>query len=137
MNSLSAPGEPSVALGEDENLLRLLAEQVVVEKRPVTGDTVRVATVTNLREQEVAEPLTREHIEIERVVIDRIIEEAPSIRQEGDVTILPVVEEVLVLERRLVLKEEVRIRRVQVTEMHRETVSLREQSVLVTRSRPE
>jgi stress response protein YsnF len=41
----------------------------------------------------------------------RIVETAPEIRTEGDVTILPVVEEVLVVEKRLVLKEELHIRR--------------------------
>lgn len=36
---------------------------------------------------------------------------APEIRTEGDVTIVPVLEEVLVVEKRLVLKEELHIRR--------------------------
>ena len=137
MSDVTTLDEPSAVLADDENLLRLLAERVVVEKRLVRGDTVRVSTVTNIREQEVAEPLNREHVEIERVTIDRVIQDVPPIRQEGDVIILPIIEEVLVLERRLVLKEEVRVRRVQVTEVHRETVSLRQQSALVTRSKPE
>jgi stress response protein YsnF len=41
----------------------------------------------------------------------RMVETAPEIRTESDVTILPVVEEVLVVEKRLVLKEELHIRR--------------------------
>ena len=52
----------------------------------------------------------------------------------GDTTIFSVVEEVVVVERRLVLKEEVRIRRVQATEHHREMVTLREQEATVTRT---
>jgi len=50
----------------------------------------------------------------------------PPISQEGDTTIIPVVEEIVVVERRLVLKEEVRIRRVRTKEQHQETVVLRE-----------
>jgi stress response protein YsnF len=50
------------------------------------------------------------------------------------VTILSVVEEVVVVERRLVLKEEVHLRRVQTTERHVETVTLREQDITVTRT---
>ena len=56
-----------------------------------------------------------------------------SISQEGDTTIIPVVEEIVVVERRLVLKEEVRIRRVSTTEQHQETVVLREQEAVITR----
>ena len=52
-------------------------------------------------------------------------------------TILPVVEEVLVLERRIVLKEEVRICRVEVADTHRETVLLRDETAEVTRLPPQ
>ena len=36
----------------------------------------------------------------------------PTIREEGDTIVIPIVEEMLVIERRLLLKEEVRVRRV-------------------------
>jgi len=57
----------------------------------------------------------------------------PSISQEGDTTIIPVVEEIVVVERRLVLKEEIRVRRVSTKEQHQETVVLREQEAVTTR----
>ena len=77
--------------------------------------------------------LTHVRVEIERVPIGRTIEVVPSISQEGDTTIIPVVEEIVVVERRLVLKEEVRIRRVSTKEQHQETVVLRQREVLITR----
>ena len=43
--------------------------------------------------------------------IDRQVDVAPKIRIEGDLTIVPVLEEILVVEKRLILKEEVHIRR--------------------------
>ncbi|MGI3904183.1 MAG: DUF2382 domain-containing protein [Janthinobacterium lividum] len=58
----------------------------------------------------------------------------PPVRQEGDVTIMSVVEEELVVVRRLVLKEEVHLRRVQSTVPHTQTVTLREQHITVTRT---
>jgi stress response protein YsnF len=57
----------------------------------------------------------------------------PSVRQEGDVTIIPVVEEVVKIERHLVLKEEVHIRRVKHTERHQETITLRRQEAVISR----
>ena len=118
---------------EPETLvLPLMAEQLAVTRRRVEH-VVRVATVTHEREQQVDEALAHERIEIEHVPINRTVDAVPPVREEGDTTILPVVEEVLVVERRLVLKEEVRIRRVRSTEHHRETVLLRSQDAVVTR----
>jgi stress response protein YsnF len=57
----------------------------------------------------------------------------PPTREEGDTTILSVVEEIIVIERRLFLKEEVHIRRVHVAERHQETEVVREQSVEIFR----
>lgn len=61
----------------------------------------------------------------------------PAITQEGDTTIIPVVEEILVVERRFLLKEEVHIRRVTTKQRHQETVVLRKQEALITRKEAE
>ena len=113
--------------------LPLHVEEVSVEKRRVAGDVVRVATVTREREQPVDEMLTHQRVEIERVPIGRTVEAVPPVREEGDTTIMPVVEEVVVITRQLVLKEEVRIRRVRTTEHHRESVMVRTQGAVITR----
>ena len=125
---------PLSALGEAESeLLTLAVEDVVVSRRRVAGDLVRVSTTTRMRDHLVDETLTHEQVVVERVVVGRAVDAIPEIRVEGDVTIVPVVREEIVLQRRLILTEEVRIRRVQVTGRHRETVSLREQVADVTR----
>ena len=116
-----------------EAVLRLHAEEVSVARRAVQGRVqVHVHTVT--REHAVDEALTHERVEIERVAIGRPVDAIPPDRQEGDTTVIPVVEEVVVIHRQLVLREEVRVRRVSVTERHRETVSLRVQEAVVERS---
>ena len=114
--------------------LPLLAEEISVTRRQVDGDTVRVTTVTREQQRPVVETLTHERVEIERLPIGRVVEAVPPVREEGDTTIVSVVEEVIVVERRLILKEEVRIRRVRVSETHRETVTVREQSAVITRT---
>jgi uncharacterized protein (TIGR02271 family) len=114
--------------------LRLLAEELSVDRREIETGRVRVATVTREREELVDVPLTREHVEVTHVPVGRTVERMPSIRQDGDTTIVPVVEEILVTERRLILKEEVHIRRVRTTERHQERVKLRHQEAVVTRT---
>ena len=82
------------------------------------------------------EESSHERIEVEHVAIGRQIDTAPPVREEEEVTIIPIVEEILVIEKRLVLKEEVRIRRVRVPELTTEVITLREQDIVVERTKP-
>ena len=125
------PSTPTPKTGEPG--LRLHAEDVTVSRRTVAGDTVRLGTVTRERDHHIDESLAHVRVEVERVLIGRPISAVPPIREEGDATILSVVEEIIVIERRLILKEEVHIRRVHVAERHQETVVVREQSVEISR----
>lgn len=90
-------------------------------------------TVTHTRDRLIDEELAHERVEVERVPIGRMVTTAPPVREEGDTTIIPVVKEIVVVERRLMLTEEVRVRRVRVAVRHVETVPVREQEAVVTR----
>ena len=116
-------------------VLALHAEELAVAKRRVTR-TVRVTRETRSRDMLVEEDVTSTGIVVERVPMGQFVDAMPPVREEGDITILPVIEEVVVTIRRLRLVEEVRIRRVHTTATHIETVKLREQRVVVTRSDP-
>lgn len=116
--------------------LLLLEEQISVVRRRIAGDTIRVSTVTNRTEKHVAEEIVHERIEVEHVAIGRPVDTVPPVREEGNVTVIPVVEEVVFIEKRLILKEEVHIRRVRVPELHREVMTLRQQDIVVERIRP-
>jgi uncharacterized protein (TIGR02271 family) len=115
-------------------VVRLYEEQASITKRRIVSGRVKVSRVTREHEQLLNESLAREQVEIDRTPIGKPIEAMPKIREEGDVIVIPVVEEILVVERRLVLKEEVRVRRVRSNENHQERVMLRRQEALVTRS---
>ena len=117
--------------------LELKAETLAVTRRLVAGDTVRVSTVTREVEHVVDEVLANERVEVERVSVGRVVETVPDIREEDGVTIIPVVEEVVVVERRLILKEEIRIVRRRIEDRHVETVALRRQEAVVTRFTPD
>src|ERR1700732_2471856 len=111
----------------------LHVEEVSVSRRETEKGNVQIALITGAREQLIDEGLTHVRVEIERVPIGQTIEVVPPIGQEDDITIIPVVEEVVVVERRLVLKEEIRVRRVSTKEQHQETLVLRQQEALITR----
>ena len=127
LGALDGP-EPSESVS-----IALAVETVAITKK-IRRTLVRASVTTHDRDQSVAADLTHEQVVVERIPIGRIVDAVPPVRQEGDVTIMPVVEEELVVVRRLVLKEEVRLRRVRTTVPHTENVTLRRQTVSVTRT---
>jgi uncharacterized protein (TIGR02271 family) len=113
----------------------LLREELNVGSRVVETGVVRVQKHTNIREVAVDEPIVTREVVVERVPINRVIgpSERPEVRQEGDTTVIPVVDETIVIENRLVLREEVRITRVAREARATATVSLRHEDVTVER----
>ena len=116
-----------------EFVVPLHAETLEVARLARETGRVRVSTVTQVHERIVDEMLAEEHAHVKRVAIGRVVEAVPGVRQEGDTTVIPVVEEVLVVERRLFLKQEIHVTRVRTMSRHQETVPLREQEAIVTR----
>jgi stress response protein YsnF len=119
-----------------EEIIPLVEENATISKRQAVTGHVRVQTVTDAIEEVAQANVQRETVEVTRVPVDKIVETAPGIRTEGDVTIVPVVEEVLVVEKRLVLKEELHIRRRIETETVEVPVTLRKQRAIVEREAP-
>lgn len=94
-----------------EVILPVMEEELHVGKRKVETGVTRVLKNVKLEEQSIVVPLERETVEVERVAVNRIIDHPVAERKEGDVTIIPVMEEVLVVEKKLCLREELRITR--------------------------
>jgi uncharacterized protein (TIGR02271 family) len=129
----SATVTEKIADSTEPTVIPVFEESLSVAKRVVDTARVRVSRVTHNYQQQVDELLQHEKVEVERIPIDRTIEAMPSVRQEGDITIIPVVEEVVQIVRTLVLKEEVHIRRLKHTERFQETVTLRRQEAVISR----
>ena len=111
--------------------LSIVEEELRVEKRQVATGRVTVRTTTEVSDEVARATLEGETVEVTRVPINREIDAAPSIRTEGDVTIIPVVEEVVLIEKRLVLKEEIHLRRTVTREDVAVPVKLRKQRATV------
>lgn len=121
---------------EDE-LIPIVEEEVRVDKREVVTGRVRIRTIVETLEETARASLEGETVEVQRVPIDRVVDVAPQVRNEGDVTVIPVVEEVVVVEKRLVLKEELHVRRHRTTESVEVPVTLRKQRAIVERLPPD
>lgn len=98
----------------ESTVIPVIREELEVKKRVVeTGKGVRVSKTVSEREQIVDEPLTLEEGLIERVSINEVVAESniPTTRYEGETMVVPILEEILVIEKRTILKAEVRITR--------------------------
>ncbi len=129
LQSTAASGSAS----EEELLtIPLIAEELQVGKRTVETGGVRVRKTVHEQEETVDLPLLREELEIERVPINQKVEGTPpASREEGEVLIVPLFEEVLIVEKRLMLKEELHIRRKKITFHQPQQVSLRREEIEV------
>ena len=121
---------------DDDLTLQIVEERLAVSKRRVVRGTVRVSTTTEVVEEIAEVDLDRYRVEVTRVPVGRIVDEAPVARAEGDTTILPIVEERFVVVKQLYLKEELHIRHVVERETVREPVTLRRQHATVERLGP-
>ena len=118
---------------EDRQVMPLVEETVRVDKRGTVSGKVRVRTEVDSVEQVVRETLTDETVAVTRVPVNQRIEQVPEVRTENGVTILPIIEERLVVEKQLFLKEELHIRRDVKTETVEVPVTLRSERAIVER----
>ena len=93
----------------DEVVVPVIEEEVATGVRAVKTGSVRVDKKVEKRVRRVSAPMLHEDVEVRRVPINRVVEVAPRARRQGDTVIVPVVEEELVVTKRLVLKEEIHL----------------------------
>ena len=119
--------------GEEHDVLSLVEEKLAVSTRRRSTGIVRVGTRVEAVEALAEVELDRYRVEVTRVPVGRVVAEPPAAWVEGDTTVIPVVEERLVVVKQFVLVEEVRIRHVLDREAVSEPVTLRRQRAVVER----
>ena len=133
----SATSDPSAVAADPAAaaplVVPVLAETLVVTKRPVVTGRVRLTKRVRSQEKIIDETVQVERAEVERVPINRFVETAPLIRYEGDTMVIPVVEEVVVVEKRLMLREELRVTKRHSAERINRAVVVRSEEVSVQR----
>lgn len=112
-------------------VIPVMTEEVDVYTRMRETGRVRVTKTVHEREELIEEPLFREEVIVERVQINRIVEEPIPLRYEGDTIIVSLLEEIPVIEKRLLLKEELRITRRPVERHNPLPVTLRSEEAIV------
>jgi uncharacterized protein (TIGR02271 family) len=133
----AAPSVETVTDG-DRLTLPVIEESLEVGKRVVARGGYRLTKHVDARVETVDELLRNHRVEIERIPINAPLgsDDLPEPRYEGDTLVVPVIEEVIVTEKRLVLTEEIRITRVAGTHRRPQQVTLRRERVEIERLEP-
>jgi uncharacterized protein (TIGR02271 family) len=121
-----------VTIIEDESVtIPVIAESLRLTRALRETGRVRIHKHVQERQERVDLPLLRETAEVQRVAVNRQVDGPVPIRHDGDTMIIPVLEEVLVVEKRWILREELHVR-VHRSEHHEpRVVSLRSEQVTV------
>ena len=114
--------------------LPVYQEQLHVDTRLAeTGRGVRVHKHVRSHPHQLDRTLWHDELDIRHVPVDRVVSAPPAARYEGDTFIVPVLEEVLVVEKRYRIREELHITRLRHASRHRQTVPLRAEHVTIER----
>lgn len=116
-----------------QQTMPLVEESLELHHKTVETGKVQVIKTVHTEEKEVDLPIEWEEVTIERVPMDQIVSEAPGIRREGDCTIIPLVEEILVVEKRLIVREEIRLTTRRTQTHRKEIIELRKESAQIKR----
>jgi len=137
---LESHGAPRRGEDREPVIIPVFEEVLDVRKRKVETGRVRVSKTVSEREEVVDEPFLSQQVVVERVPVNRFVDEPLPAHYEGNTLVIPVLEEVLVVEKRLRLKEEVRVTKLQAESSEPQTVTLRSEELTVERvdaSKPE
>jgi len=118
---------------DEPMVVPVLVEELDVQKRLVETGKVRITKVVHERETLVDEPLFHDKVAITRVPIQRVVDGPVPVREENGTTIISIVEEVLVVEKRLMLQEEIHIRKQRIETHQPQRITLRSEEVRVER----
>lgn len=114
-------------------VIPVIQEEVTIGKQIIETGKVHISKQVREHEELIDLPLFREEVSVERVPINLFVETLPPIRQEGDTMIIPVVEEQIVVQKKLLLVEELRVRK-EVIEHHQpQTVTVLKEEIEVKR----
>lgn len=119
---------------ENPRILPVIEERVVIRREVVATGQVRLTRHVHEAAEEVRVPLQHDEVQVERVAINQTLPagaETPAIRYEGETMIIPVLREVAVVEKRLLLVEELRVTKREVTTQHTEQLQLRREEISV------
>ncbi|MBV8705606.1 MAG: YsnF/AvaK domain-containing protein, partial [Acidobacteriaceae bacterium] len=117
----------------EELVVPVLKEELEVHKELRKTGTVRIHKTVHEIEEAVSESLTSETVDVQRIPMNLVVDSPPPVRTEGDITIISVVKEELIVTKQLRVVEELRVTKRKSVSDYRENVTVRAEEVVVER----
>ncbi|GAB4025577.1 hypothetical protein GCM10028809_06960 [Spirosoma gilvum] len=114
----------------------VIEEQILLEKQVIETGTVRIQKQVTEEAQAVDISVFQEEVTVNHVAVYQYVDSPPPVRYEGETMIIPVLREVLVTEKRLLLVEEVHVTKRHITRQETQEEILRKEEITVERSGP-
>jgi uncharacterized protein (TIGR02271 family) len=96
---------------DDEIVIPVVREELKADTQKVKAGTIRVQEKIHEDKETIEQALVTECVDVERIAKNEMVSGPQPIRGDGDALIIPVVKEVLRVERGWILTEEVRMTR--------------------------
>lgn len=118
----------------DIRQIPVIEQQLQVTTRILETGRVRPTKTVHEQGTIVTIPLQQEQYTLERMALNAYVDQMPTTGQEGEMTNYPVVKEVLVVQKRFLLSEEIRVTRQQTQTQQTQTVRLRRETLTIERT---
>ena len=129
-----ATAERNAHGSEQSKVIPVIEEQVRIDKKTVETGSVHVSKDVHEEDVTVDVPTVHEEVDVERVEINQYIDTPPPpVRYEGEVMIIPVLKEELVVMKRLKLVEEIHVTKRRHETHDEQHITLRKEEVKVSR----
>lgn len=124
-------------IATEDKTIPVIEERMHLGKEVVEKGNVRIRKVVTEQEVPVNIPLLQEGHDIQRIPVNQYVETPPPpIRYEGDTMIIPILQEVMVIEKRLLVVEELHITKHLVHTQNIQHVHLRKEEIRIERTTP-
>jgi stress response protein YsnF len=130
---LAQPVPDNLKSGDEDVVVPVTSEDLVAEAVPVETGGVRVTKRVHTHDEVVEQQLRTGRVEVKRVVVNRPVDGPLPVRQYGETLIVPVVSEVIRVERQWVLTEEIHVTRLEEVKTVQDTVPVKEEAATVER----
>ncbi len=109
---------------EEDIVVPVFAEELHADAIPVETGGVRVTKRVETHEEVLAQELRKTHVDVKRIKTDRVVDGPQAVRRAGNTLIIPVVSEVLRVQKQWVLTEEIHITQIEERDMVEQRVQV-------------
>ncbi len=114
-------------------VIPVVSEELHADAVPVVTGGVRVTKRVESHDEIVQQELRKSHVEVKRVKMNRVVDGPQPVQRVGNTLIVPVVSEVLRIQKEWVVTEEIHITESQEKETVQETVTLGRENAQIER----